>query len=598
MKALILAAGFGTRLLPHTAITPKPLFTLNSVPMLQRCISQLTKAGCTSIIINSHHLHNQIEEFIKRCNSQNLFDIEVTTIYEPEILNTGGAIRNVKSFMGDHNFIVINSDVASDIDLKALFDFHLSAQKTNTKSWCATLLLHDYAIFNKVIVDKNGFIRGFLNGKLKSYNYPDNNKNKLLAFTGIQVLSPEIFDHIDSSSQNFKSAPFSTIELYSELADQGDLVKAFICNDIFWQDIGTPQTYKDAAIRFITSDHLGLNQDKNLNKVKIRQLAGDGSDRGWFRCTDSDTFRNSVIVADHGIAHQSDKSNLKVEEIDSFIKIGEHLFKQGICVPKIKGYDRFAGLVVVEDLGDTHLQDVINLGKSHIEYYKKIVSLAIDFSIKGIIGFDDSWTFQTSTYSKEMILEKECGYFVEAFLQNYLKLDVQFDDFIDEFSSIADGALDGALQGLMHRDMQSRNIMVKDGKYFFIDFQSARRGPLQYDLASLLIDPYVNLEDEVRELILYESVDKVGQLFEDDLIKKQLKDDPYLSKYEHDPKKFIKCYRYCATTRNMQMLGAFSHLSMNMGKTFFEQYIPIAVKNLKKNLKFLDADKIAAILQF
>ena len=70
---------------------------------------------------------------------------------------------------------------------------------------------------------------------------------------------------------------------------------------------------------------------------------------------------------------------------------------------------------------------------------------------------------------------------------------MDFDDYKNEFEVIADQALDGAVTGLMHRDCQSKNIMLKDNQVYFIDFQSARTGPLQYDLASLLIDPYVRL---------------------------------------------------------------------------------------------------------
>ncbi|MBF0378995.1 MAG: phosphotransferase [Desulfamplus sp.] len=654
MKALILAAGFGTRLLPHTSIKPKPLFTLNGIPTLQICIEKLIKSGCTDIIINTHHLHHQIEQFIAQYIadnqlklSNNSYDtdnnyapnnrhnrlINIKTIYEPEILDTGGAIRNVRDFMGNEPFIVINSDIVSNIDLKKVWNFHISGD------WCATLVLHDCPIYNKVSVNDESFIKSFGANKDFSCNIP-NSCDQLFAFTGIQVLSPQIFDYIyrgdtkkaapfrkadfskksfnvSKNPSNFSTEPFSSIDLYSYLAEQGNLVKAFICKDIFWQDIGTPESYRDIAIKFTACSSFGLEPLQNMKNIVIDKLKGDGSDRGWFRCKMADSEDISLIIADHGICHHNDKT----EEIDSFINIGNHLFAQGLPVPKIKGYDRFAGLVVLEDLGDVHLADIINKfstnpnynnpniknnkdnrdyteGKADIKqdvilnYYRAICSLLIDFSIKGIEGFKDEWTFQTPSYSKDMILEKECRYFVEAFLQGYLKLNVQFDDFIDAFEFIADNALDGAFYGLMHRDMQSRNIMVKDGKYFFIDFQSARRGPLQYDLASLLIDPYVNLEEDIRENILYECLKEIKQKVQ------KLNGKAQLLIEEESTEKFIKSYRYCALTRNMQMLGAFSNLSMNKGKTYFEQYIPVAIANLKKNINFVDRDKISSLYHY
>ncbi len=652
MKALILAAGFGTRLLPHTAATPKPLFTLNGIPIIQICIERLIYAGCTDIIINTHHLSDQIQEFVDRYKSESTLasTVNITTIHEPTILNTGGAIRNVRNFMGSSPFIVINSDIISDIDLKKVWNFHLSLNDGSTlnngntsQKCCATLVLHDCHIFNKVVVSKNMFVNSFSSSALKSEPasidsglFADKN-NQLLAFTGVQVLSPEIFDYIystkdkigdsqnaaNSSSQlQFATEPFSSIDLYSHLAEQGDLVKAFVCTDIFWQDIGTPETYRDTAIKFLSARQLNSNTSNGLKsesydifpfvkRIITEKLAGDGSDRGWFRCRLSDNPELSVIVADHGIynrtavkSHDKPQEDDKPQEIDSFIDIGNHLYKQGISVPHIKGYDRFAGLVVLNDLGDVHLQDFIlkirrdtefEKDKENLilEHYKRVCDLAINFSIKGIDGFDDSWTFQTPSYSKDMILEKECLYFVEAFLQGYLKLDVKFDDFIEEFEFIADNALDGAFEGLMHRDMQSRNIMVKDGNYFFIDFQSARRGPLQYDLASLLIDPYVNLSDYIKESVLYECRDNIGRIIEDGYINNNF--FSRYSNYRDYLERFIKCYRYCALTRNMQMLGAFGNLSTNKGKSYFEQYIPVALKNLKTNVNFVDTNRISRL---
>lgn len=119
----------------------------------------------------------------------------------------------------------------------------------------------------------------------------------------------------------------------------------------------------------------------------------------------------------------------------------------------------------------------------------------------------------------------------------------------------------------MHRDFQSRNIMVCSGTPYFIDFQGGRMGPLQYDLASLLIDPYAALSQEMQDLLLeYYMME--------------------LSRYQYlDTDRFYKGYTCCALTRNLQILGAFGHLSKNRGKTIFETYIPPALESLSNNLK-------------
>ncbi|WP_186441069.1 sugar phosphate nucleotidyltransferase [Desulfamplus magnetovallimortis] len=629
MKALILAAGFGTRLLPLTNIVPKPLFPLNGVPILHLCIEQLIRAGCSEIFVNTHHLHEQIESFI----SQTTFSIPVITIHEPDILDTGGAIKNVQKLMGDTPFFVINSDIVSDVDLAKVWEFHISGD------WPVTLVLHNYPKFNKITVNQRMFVRNF-DGVSKKNSSPASNaqKNqayKKLAFTGIQVLSPNIFHYMPVDKK------FGSIPLYSKIADQGDMVKGYVCPNIFWHDIGTPDSYVELSIRHATAKIIKPIPENPLgtdlcgvDSIKIEPLSGDGSDRRWFRCKIDE---QSFIAASHGIQPDTSFDSKPMSEIDSFIKIGKHLYLKNIPVPAIRAFDRFAGVVILDDLGDTHLQTIINnektdsqplwknskikyshdnnegyfYGKSYLEaksllkssaltqvhdnneidfngrqnniigIYKKLCELLILFSMEGIKNFDSFWTFQTSYYSKTMIIENECRYFMDAFVKNYLghRQDL-FEIFLPSFEYMADMAIENAFEGLMHRDMQSRNIMVKDGDFFFIDFQSARKGPIQYDLASLLIDPYVNLDNNIRNSTLEYCAEKIEQLT------------------GFDSQKFIQGYRFCAVTRNLQMLGAFSHLSKNRGKTFFEQYIPVALSSLKNNLEYIKSTNIRLFYQF
>ncbi len=163
-------------------------------------------------------------------------------------------------------------------------------------------------------------------------------------------------------------------------------------------------------------------------------------------------------------------------------------------------------------------------------------------------------------------MEKECRYFAEAFLTGYLGIYSNFKDLKAEFSFLADKALESSLNGFMHRDLQSRNIMVKNGNYHFIDFQGGRMGPIEYDLASLLIDPYVSLPYPVQDQLRKYCIEKL------------------LSSVAFDPDKFRTCFKYCSLTRNLQILGAFGYLSKVKGKTYFENYIPAALGTLEKTL--------------
>ena len=265
-------------------------------------------------------------------------------------------------------------------------------------------------------------------------------------------------------------------------------------------------------------------------------------------------------------------------EIDAFVAIGRHLHRRQLPVPRIYRYDHFSGWVFMEDVGDAHLQAVV-LEKNAPGFtrgiYCKVLDILLRFSSAGIEGFDVSWTCQTASYDKPLILEKECAYFVNSFLRGYLGLDYAADEFESCFSRLADGALEGATCGLMHRDFQSRNILIFHGEPRIIDFQGARPGPVQYDMASLLIDPYVDLAPSLQDELVDYVVDKLS------------------GKTLFEPKRFRKCYDYCKITRNLQMLGAFGYLSRVKGKRFFEQYIPPALKSLKRNLAEIDVSEIS-----
>ena len=231
---------------------------------------------------------------------------------------------------------------------------------------------------------------------------------------------------------------------------------------------------------------------------------------------------------------------------------------------------------MLEDLGDMHLETLVkqkNNNQFTLNLYHKVIDHIIDFSTKGGQGFKENWACQTATYSKELILEKECRYFIEAFVQNYLNMDVSFQKFKTEFNHIADHALKNGITGLMHRDMQSRNIMVHNSRIYFIDFQSARIGPLQYDLASLLIDPYMHLDDQIKIDLLHYTTRALN-------LTAAAKQD------------FLDTYQYCCLTRNLQFLGAFAFLSQIKMKKKFECYIPSAVQSLKKIVTGLDTEKI------
>ena len=542
MKAMILAAGFGTRLLPYTGFRPKALFTIADQPILDLMIRQLVTAGCRAIVVNTHHLHDQIEAFVARSR----YTIPVQTRFEAVIRGTGGAVKNVADFWDNQPFMVVNSDIVTDIDLEAVYRFHRQHPQP------VTLVLHDAPAFNTVAVGSDDLVTGF--GEPGAGAHLPN--GRLLAFTGIQVLDPEVLELVPPDSFH------SSIDTYRTLIAEGRGVKAFIVAGHYWTDIGTPERYRQAVYDKMTPRAFAqVLPDRPPGPIERELLAGDGSDRLWYRLKSGPS---SLILADHGI-----RTDTRTAEVDAFVAIGRHLRAAGIDVPQIYLSDRFAGLVYLEDIGDEHLQETVrrtSRSEELVARYRPIIRQLVKMAFTGAENFDPAWAYQTPSYSRELILEKECRYFVEAFLKTYLGRSVSFADLAGEFARLADRALAFGVNGFMHRDFQSRNIMIRNGTGVIIDFQGGRLGPIQYDLASLLIDPYVDLPQIVQDQLLAYCLQQIE-------VTRPV-----------DPHRFRKGYHYCCLTRNLQILGAFGHLSKVKGKTQFEAYIPTAVRGLHQRL--------------
>lgn len=538
MKALVLAAGLGTRLRPYTYITPKPLFTVAGVTMLDRLIAQLEDAGCDQIMVNTHHLSEKITGHIRKSS----YRARVMTVHEPKILDTGGALKNLESFWTDSPFFVVNSDIYTDFDFSLLYMEHMRSGAA------ATLLMHDDPRFNNVAVRQDLTISGFRTSA--------SHDERLLAFTGIQVVSPLILDFIPSGVH------YSIIDAYGNLISKREKVNAFVQEGLIWEDMGTPEAYLSLSAKILSENTFKAG----FSVLDKKKLKGDGSDRKWFRISSKES---KLVLAEHGI-----KNTDSVCEAESFFLIGKHLGAKGVNVPGIISADVFSGHVLVEDLGNTHLADFVHgSGKTAVKrMYEKVISGLACFSVRGAEDFDDSWTWQTPEYSKDMVLEKECNYFRDAFLQNYLGISFSAQDLSPAFEFIASGASAKGFKGLMHRDFQSRNIMIRDGVPYFIDFQGARRGPFEYDLSSLLIDPYVCLEDTMKQELEDYAFAIISGLA------------------DYDRAEFNDGLAFCKVARNLQILGAFSFLSMAKGKKYFESYIPQSVAGLEKNLSFLPND--------
>lgn len=549
MRALILAAGLGTRLRPHTLHTPKPLFTVDGRPLLDRVIRGLIAAGADALLVNTHHLPAAIDDFIRRQR----YPVPVATRHEPVILGTGGAIRNAADFWDARPFMVVNSDILTDIDYREVYASHARSRAD------ATLVLWDDPEVNSVALGPGGWVVGF--DTLPEAPPVERRRT----FTGIQVLAPRVLDFIAPAGFD------SSIDAFRRLLAAGGRIAGWEPAAGHWSDLGTPVRYREAARREVAAAAFrAAFPQAPPGEIQWQALAGDGSARRWYRLT---CGPHRLVAVDHGI-----RPSPAVGEADAFVAIGAHLQARGVPVPRIFRHDAFAGLVVEEDLGDVSLQAHLQ-GRGPAERrrcYAEVMELVAQMSLRGGEGFDPAWTWQTPRYDAALILERECRYFRQAFLEVFAPDLAAAEDLEPEFQRLAAAIPGAGPEGFLHRDCQSRNIMVAGGRFVFIDYQGGRLGPLAYDLASLLMDPYVDLPPAERETLL------AG----------------FLERHGHGPQAagdFLHLYRLCALARNLQILGAFGFLSRRMAKPQFEAYIPAAVRSLAFNLDRLPGSPFRAL---
>jgi mannose-1-phosphate guanylyltransferase len=218
MKAIILAAGLGTRLKALTTKKPKALMPIVNRPVIARNIDYLKSYGVNHIAVNAHHHHGQILSYLDRGRP---FGIEIDVRVEEELLGIGGAIKNFSDFWGNDPFIVVNGDILCDIPLNKAYKYHLDSGNL------ATLILHDYEAFNQVMIDASCRVVDI--ARQKSIGR--------LAFTGIHILSAEILSHIPGPGYS------DIIECYRRLIQSGAPIGAYVSENHYWRDIGNPESY-------------------------------------------------------------------------------------------------------------------------------------------------------------------------------------------------------------------------------------------------------------------------------------------------------------------------------------------------------------------
>ena len=287
----------------------------------------------------------------------------------------------------------------------------------------------------------------------------------------------------------------------------------------------------------------------------IKKIQMSGSSRLYFRIfTDKKTYIGTY--------------NSNTEENHAFFTFTEHFKDKGLAVPEIIATSDDKQCYIQSDMGDVSLFDYVNkcvkngqYDDETIDLYKESIDNLIEFQIKGNEGLDYSVAFPTAKFDKSSITD-DLNYFKYYFLKINEEINFNETRLNRDFQELADFLEQAPSDFFMYRDFQSRNIMIKDGHTFFIDYQGGRKGPLQYDVISLLYQVKAQIPDSLRKELL--SHYKVR-----------------LSSYiDLNEIQFDKYYKAFVLIRLMQVLGAYGFRGLIQKKQHFIESIPFALREL------------------
>ena len=289
---------------------------------------------------------------------------------------------------------------------------------------------------------------------------------------------------------------------------------------------------------------------------EIQSIAESGSSRKYFR-----------IITWHGSLIGTYSSN--VEENEAFLSFSKHFHNLGLNVPELFAVNKERTCYLQSDFGDdnlfAHLKKSLitgDFGDNVIELYKKALSHLVKLQVLGHKGLDYSKAYPTERFDRQAIID-DLNYFKYYFVKPHEEIDFNETRLGKDFEAFANFVSQAPCDFFMYRDFQSRNIMVKDGELYFIDFQGGRKGPLNYDVVSLLYQVKAQIPQAVRnELIQY--------------YKEELKQ--FVNPEEV---RFDTYQPYFVYLRLLQVLGAYGFRGLIQKKSHFIESIPYALKEIQ-----------------
>ena len=236
MRAMVLAAGLGTRLRPLTDDRPKALVEIDGRSLLEITLARLRSFGVSEVIVNAHHHAEQIVDYLR--TRQN-FSMRIEISREEVLLDTGGGLKQAAQFFleqgSDEPFVVHNVDVLSSIDLRVMVERH------RERKALATLAIQQRETSRSLLFDDDMRLVGRHTRGVEPEMFRTAAKTKPAAFCGIHVISPRIFSLME------EEGVFPIVPVYLRLAGQGEGVFGFSADEYYWRDLGTRESLDMAA---------------------------------------------------------------------------------------------------------------------------------------------------------------------------------------------------------------------------------------------------------------------------------------------------------------------------------------------------------------
>ena len=525
-KAVVLAAGLGTRLRPFTCATPKPLMPVWGETMLARAVNLLRERGVDDIVVNSHHLADQVRDWVDACRREAQAAGETLNIrvsHEPEILGNGGVLNPLRDWIGDDCFYLVSSDFV----LENVPDLEAAFARCPSPEVLGCCLAIDRGPRTIEVEPESGFVT--------CWKSIDPGVDGTYTYVGFSILKPAILDYVEPEGFS------SIITAYEKAMTDGKFMRVVTAGDLLWEDAGTIQRYIDLNRDGDDNAFADIPQLKATGAKDFRFLSARGSERVFFSCD-----KGVAILYDDGARTEN---GLYAEQ-------ARWLKAHGAPVPEV--------VVDLPDLKTMVMADAGAERKMSLEDYVKVVEALAAFNA---LGAEPDLPRLMPAFDRET-WNWEHGLFARHCLGTRYRMELP-KEVAAELGNVA-SLLEREPKALVHRDFQSTNVLWKDGRFAFIDFQGMRLGPAAYDLASLVYDPYVTFAEGERRALVSLYAKASGR-----------PDIPNI-------------LPYAAVQRLVQCLGAFGRLA-SVGQPQFLKHVVSALGNLHEAAEKAGLDATARL---